>query len=132
MKVYGKCKNCKNEISFSTKANTRVEFAMLDEENITLNCNDCGTNTKFHVDKLFAKDSKIAQISAGIILLIGIPLIFIFLKPIFLESRNLYVIYILSGLLIVPFTAYSIIKKQDQARVSSFNKRKLKGRTHNL
>ena len=32
MKVYGKCKSCKNEIGYRTNANTRVEFAMEDGE----------------------------------------------------------------------------------------------------
>ena len=32
MKVYGKCKSCKNEIGYRTNANTRVEFAMQDGE----------------------------------------------------------------------------------------------------
>jgi len=32
MKVYGKCKNCQDEIGYSTNANTRVEFAMQVEE----------------------------------------------------------------------------------------------------
>jgi hypothetical protein len=32
----------------------------------------------------------------------------------------------------LPFVVYFILNKQDQKRVSDFNKRKLKGRTHNI
>lgn len=132
MKIYGKCKNCQNEIGYSTNANTRVEFAMQDGENKTLNCKKCGMKTEFHVDELFTKESKIAQIGAGLIFFIGTPLMFLFVNPIFTGSRNHYVIYIVGGFLLVPVIAYGIIKKQDQTRVSSFNRRKLKGRIHNI
>ena len=81
MKIYGKCENCKNEIGYSTSANTRVECAMQDGENKTLNCKNCGTTTKFHVDQLFTKESKVAKIGAGLILLIGTPLMFLFSFP---------------------------------------------------
>lgn len=132
MKIYGKCKNCHKEIGYSTSANTRVEFAMQDEENKTLNCKNCGLKAEFHVDELFTKESKIAQIGAGLILLIGTPLMFFFVNPIFTGSRNHYVIYVVGGFLLVPIIAYGIIKKQDQTRVNSFNRSKLKGRINNI
>lgn len=69
MRVYGKRKNCKNEIGYLTSANTRVGFSMQDGENKTLNCKNCGTNTEFHVDELYTKESKVAQIGAGLIFL---------------------------------------------------------------
>ena len=132
MKAYAKCKNCKAEIGYSTSANTRVEFAMQDGENKTLNCKNCGTKTEFHVDELYTKESKVAQIGAGLILLIGTPLMFLFVNPIFTGSRNHYVIYIVGGFLLVPIIAYGIIKKQDQTRVNAFNRNNLKGRIHKI
>jgi hypothetical protein len=132
MKVYGKCKSCKNEIGYSTYTSTRVGFAMHVGENKTLNCKNCGTNTDFHVDELYTKESKIAQIGAGLIFLIGTPIMFFLVNPIFTGSRNHYVIYIIGGFLLVPGIAYGLIKKQDQTRVSSFNRSKLKGRVHNI
>lgn len=132
MKVYGKCKKCETEIGYSTSANTRVEFAMHDGEKKTLTCKNCGTKTEFHVDELYTKESKIAQIAAGLILLVGTPFIFLFVNPIFSESRNHYSVYIVGGFLLVPVIAYGIIKKQDQTRVNSFNRKKLKGRIHNI
>ncbi|VXC37247.1 hypothetical protein [Maribacter litoralis] len=132
MKVYGKCLQCSNEIAYATSANTRVEFAMQDGEIIKLTCKNCGKINEFHVDKLHAKQSNLAKIGAGIIFLIGTPLMFLFVSPIFSESRNHYVILIIGGFLIIPVIAYGIIKKQDQVRVSSFNRKKLKGRIHNI
>lgn len=132
MKVYGVCKNCKKELSYATSASTRVEFAMQDGESKTLNCNNCGTNSKFHVDDLKAKHSKLAQLSGGLILLIGTPIVFFILNPIFTGSRSHYSIYAVGGFLLIPILTYAAVNKQDQIRVSSFNNRKLKGRIHNI
>ena len=124
MKVYGKCKNCKNEIGYRTDANTRVEFAMQDGETKKMNCKNCGSDTNFHVDELFAKRSNMPflMVALGVLLLVIITLYFLFF------SNSKYVI-IAFGL---PFAVYFILAKQDQKRVSDFNKRKLKGRTHNI
>ena len=132
MKVNGTCKKCKNEVGYSTNANTRIEFAMQEGETITLNCEKCRSKKPFHVDELYAKESKIAQIGAGLIFLIGTPLMIFFVKPTFLGSSNHYVAYIVGGFLLVPVIAYGVIKKQDQTRVNSFNQRKLKGRINNI
>ncbi len=101
-------------------------------ENKKLTCKKCGRTTDFHVDELNAKESNLAKIGAGLIFLIGTPLMFLFVSPIFTGSRNHYVIFIVGGFLLVPVVAYGIIKKQDQVRVSSFNRKKLKGRIHNI
>lgn len=132
MKVYVKCPQCENELRYSTNANTRVEFAMQDGENKKLTCKNCGRTTDFHVDELNAKESNLAKIGAGLIFLIGTPLMFFFVSPIITGNRNHYVIFIIGGFLLVPVVAYGIIKKQDQVRVSSFNRKKLKGRIHNI
>ncbi len=124
MKVYGKCKSCKNEIGCQTDAHTGVEFTMAEGETKTLNCANCGTNTEFHVDELYAKPSKMPFLIVGLIFLAGIILLLYQLY----FPRNRYII-ILFG---VPIGIYLTLKKQDQTRVSNFNKRKLKGRIHNI
>ncbi len=132
MKVYGKCKKCSTEIAYRTNAHTRVEFAMQDGENRTLNCKDCETENKFHVDELYANPSKIAQLIAGLVFLIGTPLTFFLVNPIFESNRNHYVIYVVGGFLLVPVLVYAVLTRQEQKRVSDFNRRKLRGRIHNV
>ncbi|GAA4281917.1 MULTISPECIES: zinc finger BED domain-containing protein [Gaetbulibacter] len=132
MKVYGKCKKCNAEISYSTNSGTRVEFAMQEGENMTLTCQKCGIKTDFFVDELYAKESKIAQISAGLIFFIGTPIMFLFVSPVFMQSRSNYVIYIIGGFLLIPVIIYGTIKKQDQMRVNSFNRSRMKGRIHKI
>ncbi|SHH76517.1 hypothetical protein [Winogradskyella jejuensis] len=132
MKVYGKCQKCETEVAYSTNTNTRVEFAMRDGESRILKCKNCNAETNFHVDELYTKESKLAQIGAGLIFLLGTPILFFIINPIFTGSRNHYVIYVIGGFLLIPVIAYGIIKKQDQTRVSDFNRRKLKGRIHNI
>ena len=132
MKVYGKCQKCKTDIGRSTHMNTRVEFAMQNGEQIVLDCKKCGIKTEFMVDELYAKESKIAHISAGLIFLIGTPLVFFFVNPIYTGSHSHYVIYVFGGFLLVPVIVFGLIKKQDQERVNSFNRSKLKGRIRNI
>jgi len=132
MKVYGKCKSCKTENGYSTDSNTRVEFAMMDSETIKLNCKNCAKIREYHVDELYAKPSKTAQLIAGLIFLFGTPLMIFAINPIFNGTSNHYIVYIVGGFLLVPIFAYAVINKQDQTRVSDFNRRKLKGRVHNI
>ncbi|GGE38596.1 hypothetical protein [Psychroflexus planctonicus] len=124
MKVYGKCKNCKNEIGYSTSTSTRVEFAMKEGENIKASCEKCLKESEFHVDELIAYKSnlpeKIAGITFMIVLLVTIYYLF------FSESKYVIIAF---GL---PLVVYIILSKQEQSRVSSFNRRKLKGRIHNI
>ncbi|WP_299781495.1 hypothetical protein [uncultured Formosa sp.] len=132
MNVYGKCKKCKQEIKFYTNANTRVEFAMQDGENKTLTCKKCEIQTVFCVDELYAKESKIAQIGAGLIFLVGTPIMFYFVSPMFMESKAHYLIYAVGGFLLIPVIIFGVIKEQERIRVNSFNRSKLKGRMHNI
>lgn len=124
MKVYGKCQSCGNETFYRTDANTRVEFAMQDGEIKTINCKNCGTNTDFHVDELYAKRSNMPYLIVALGVLTVIIIMFYFL---FFNDSGYVVIAV--GL---PFIVYLILTKQDQTRVSNFNKRRLKGRTHNI
>ncbi|MBW1294993.1 hypothetical protein [Aquimarina litoralis] len=132
MKVYGKCKCCGHEMQYTTNAYTRVEFAIQEGESKKINCEKCGADSEFSVDELYTKPSKIAQIGAGLIFLIGTPLMFFLINPVFTGTQSHYSIYFVGGFLLVPVVAYAIINKQDQTRVSDFNRRKLKGRTHHI
>ncbi|MCM5661494.1 hypothetical protein [Galbibacter mesophilus] len=122
MKVYGNCSNCNHEIPYRTNANTRVEFAMKDGENKNLSCKACGTKNEFHVDKLFANPSNSPLITS---LLVTLVVIVIAITMLF-YSKSGYVL-VAFGL---PFFTYFTLKKQDQNRVSNFNRRNLKGRIH--
>lgn len=124
MKVYGKCKSCKSEIAYKTNAHTRVEFAMQDGETRKMACSSCGMTSEFHVDELYAKPSNMPLIIVGLLFLTGM---IILVYQIFFP-KNPYVI-IMFGL---PIGIFFTLKKQDRTRVSNFNRRKLKGRTHNI
>lgn len=130
MKVFGKCKGCQEEVSFATQAYTRVEFAMKDGDHKTLNCKNCGTNTKFHVDELYAKHSPMALFVGLSTFLICIAITLYSYTMVSVSHRALSAM--IGGNLVLPMTVYLILKKQDERRVSSFNNRKLKGRIHNI
>ncbi len=122
MKIYGNCKSCKAEIS--TEATTRVEFAMRDGETKKINCKNCGSNRQFHVDELYAKESKTPVLLTGITFTATLLITLYFLF--FTKSDYIYFAF---GF---PIIVYVILSKQDRLRVTAFNKRKLKGITHNI
>jgi hypothetical protein len=124
MKVYGRCHGCKKPFSVRTDAHTRVEFAMNHGEVYQSSCTNCGFTSRVHVDKLKAKPVKVTFLLIGMAIAIGAIILLYFL---FFVDRP-YVIVLTT----LPFVVYFIIKKQDQTRVSDFNSRKLKGRTHNI
>jgi hypothetical protein len=132
MKIYGKCNSCKNENGFWTNSSTRVQFAMNESETKKFTCKNCKAINEIHIDELYTKKSKLAQILAGLTFIIGTPLTLIFILPALSGTNNNYLIFIIGGLLLVPVIIYGIINKQDQTRVSSFNRNKLKGRLHNI
>lgn len=112
------------EISYATNTNTRVEFAMRDGEQKNFKCTNCGEENIIHVDKFYAKKSKLpflTSVFAGIIVTIA-TLYFI------LFTQSNFIIIALG----IPFVIYFILRKQDETRVSDFNRRKLKGRVHNI
>jgi hypothetical protein len=132
MKIYGKCNSCENENGFWSNSSTRVQFAMNEGEIKKITCKNCNANNEIHVDELYAKKSKLAQILAGLMLIVGTPLTLFFILPALSGTRNNYLIYIIGGLLLVPVIIYGMMNKQDQTRVSSFNRNKLKGRVPNI
>ena len=91
-----------------------------------LNCNDCGGREKYHVDDLFAKESKIAKILALATFLVGMPLLFYGFGYLYPKIKNQHNVFLLLEFLLLPTVVYGIIKKQEEIRVSSFNRLKLK------
>ncbi|WP_314300331.1 hypothetical protein, partial [Capnocytophaga sputigena] len=113
MKVYTQCKHCTEELSCTTEATDRVEFAMREGEEKSLVCPNCNRRFTYEPNDFRAKPSKIGQIVALVILILGVPaLIYAF------AGKN-YIV--LGGYLLIPWAVYAIITQQDRSRVSSFN-----------
>ena len=122
MKLFVKCPKCKNETSFRSKHKTRVEFAMYEGHTKTLICDNCGIKNTFKVNDVFAKESKIAFIIAGLVFLIGTPILIYYLPIYILKYGGLYTSLGASGLLLIPGFIYANILKEDRLRVNTFNR----------
>ncbi|MBP0904464.1 hypothetical protein [Mariniflexile gromovii] len=122
MKLFAKCSKCKHEISFSSNHKTRVEFAMYEGKIKTLICDICGNKNSFKVNDIFAKESKLAFIIAGIVFLIGTPILIYYLPIFILKYGGLYTSLGAGGLLLIPGFIYSNILKEDRIRVNTFNR----------
>lgn len=122
MNVYWKCEHCSTENVKRTFAQTRVEFAMKEGEELALNCKACNRENVIAVDDFFAQKSDLAIKLAGFTALIGLPLILYFIYYLASEKST----YIVGGFILVPTSIYGIVLKQDQQRVASFNRHKFK------
>lgn len=122
MKLYTKCTNCKSDISFWTWTSDRVGFKKSNGDYISLTCKNCNQNTKYHIDDVKAKESKLAYIIALLIFLAGTPILFLFLWDYMFMTNNIYTILGLVIPLIVPSLIFGIITKNDRQRVRLFNR----------
>ncbi len=122
MKLYAVCNECKSEISFWTWNVNRIDFKKSKNEWIPLLCKNCNREEKYHIDTISAKESKVALIVGLILLLVGTPLLFIFLWDYLFEFNNVYTIFGLVTPLIIPGLIYRVISKNDLQRVRNFNR----------
>ena len=126
MRIYTACTQCNRELTFKTFAPTRVELAMRSGENIKLKCTSCNKEFTFPVDRFFAKPSVLPLIVSLVVLFLGSIATFYFHFYYLKELSTNYIIYAISGLLLVPVTIYSYINKNESDRVKRFNNYKLK------
>lgn len=64
--IFLNCANCNSRISFWTWESERVSLKKKHGDSINLTCTKCDTSTKYEINDLKAKESKIA--------IIGIPI----------------------------------------------------------
>jgi hypothetical protein len=123
MRLYAHCKNCDVETSFSTFAETRIDYVQSKSETKEIECKNCGNVKEFHIDELQAKESKVVLIIALLILIIGTPIVFYLVSKL-VEERG---VLIIGGFMALPAIIYEILKKQEQEKVSMFNRHKVRG-----
>lgn len=121
MKLYTKCSECKNEITTKSWHSTRVDFKMQHGEMIEIKCKSCNRIDKYSIDDLRAKESKVAALIGLIVLIVGTPIVLILLWD-YIWQTGLYGAFGLILIIGIPSSVYLIINKNDQNRVSSFNR----------
>lgn len=125
MKLFSICRDCKQEMMFKSDSNTRVEFAMNEGKTRKIRCKHCGAANNIHVNDIYATESKLALLIALLVFAVGTPLTFFLMINIMTVTVNHYVILMAGGILLVPVFIYIMISKQEQTRVSGFNRIKL-------
>ncbi|MEW7292875.1 hypothetical protein [Aquimarina sp. 2304DJ70-9] len=91
-----------------------------------IGCEKCKNTTELHINDVYAKKSNLTLIVAIFIFIIGILITGYFTKNLMDTPQILDLTFVFGACLFVPFTAFQILRKQDQIRVSSFNKLKVK------
>lgn len=125
MRIYTQCTNCSEEISYKTRAKTRVDLVMQEGEQISIECWNCSQQQERVPNDFVAKPEKLAQWVAGFIFLFGtIGLVFFFL-PIFELRGGIFWTLVVGALVLTPLSAWHAINKQDRERVNVFNRNRL-------
>ncbi len=119
MKVFTKCPHCTSEYAEKTLCDTRAELAKEKGNSFQVNCNSCGKSFKVHVNDLRARKSGAAGLAAIIIFAISVPFAGYMIWTI---GMGIFAYISITGVLLAPSVAFVLINKQEQVRVSSFNR----------
>lgn len=128
MRLKTSCAECGSDLYTSTFAEDRVDYVKRKGEYFRLNCKNCGHQGKYHVDDLYATPSKMAEIIALGIFLIGTPLLFWLIWEVVWQLTNIYMIAVATGVFLVPSITYVFLLRNQRLRVNAFNRHKYKGR----
>lgn len=117
MRIFSVCKSCKTQLSLFISEETRAEYSMNNGDFKNLNCKNCGSNSKIHINDFIAKRSYLAEILGLIIFLVGTCSLLFFSVELFEKGY----IYLDFGLLLLPIAIFIVIKQNGETRVRSFN-----------
>jgi len=121
MKLYTRCISYKSEISFHSSVNDRGELEMEKGKEFPMTCPVCHKKHKYHVNDFTAEKSLTNKLFL-IVAFVGLT-VAVFMSELFLNN---YRIYLYGGIFIFPSLAYLIIAKQQQTKLNSFNRFKVK------
>lgn len=92
---------------------------------IELKCKKCSYVSKYHLNDMTARESKIALIIGLLIFFIGTPLTIYLLWEYVFKMAFIYSTIVFIILIGIPFTIYSLIEKEQRQKVRYFNSSKL-------
>ena len=128
MKLTTSCKTCADPLKIRTHADDRVELAKDKGKQFDLSCKNCQSTNEYHVDEFSAERSRVAEIIAGLILIIGTPLIIWLTLDFISRLTRSYAFFLVAGVFLIPIAVYGIILKNDRTRVRAFNSHKFASR----
>jgi hypothetical protein len=120
MRIFTNCANCDSQISLWTWDSDRVRLRMKHGSLIELKCKKCNVISKYEINDLKAKESKMALLVAVIIFVVGTPVILALLW----NSIWKFGLYSAAGLIAIigiPIMIFGIINRSETNRVSTFN-----------
>ena len=122
MKLIVICKECRHQIKVKNSVNDRAELARELGDEFYLKCKECSKESKYHVNDVKAKESKlIAAIAFGIFIL-GTGIVGYVLRDYLLIPNNPYNALAIGELLLIPSVIYLIITKQERDNARRFNR----------
>jgi len=121
LKLYVKCTNCRQKISFSKPVKDRFSLAKKFGQSIEVSCTKCNLINNYEVNAIKAEESKVIALIALVTTLVASISLFICLWPYFFETSYIYAISGLIGVLVVPSLFYQAFNFSVNQRVKYFN-----------
>ena len=122
MRLYFLCDNCTNTSYINSFSPTRGDLAKEKGNQIKITCRSCKKQSNVHVNDLKAQKSKFSQIVAILVFFIGTTVLF-WLFYDFMGSTSFLISS--GGLIVFPAIIFGFLNRQEQTRVSSFNRYKV-------
>lgn len=120
MRIFTNCANCDSNISIWTWESDRIGLKMKYGVSIDLKCKKCNESSKYDINDLKAKESKVAILTALVIFIMGIIVILALLWDSIWKS-GLYSAAGLIAIIGIPIMIFGIINRSEANRVSTFN-----------
>ncbi len=121
MKLYTKCKQCKQEVHFTFSGSDRFQLARKLGKEIFLDCKSCGTRSSYEPNEISAEESTRIDFIATIILIGGTIALFMLVWKYITRTNDIWVIANFAAVLGTPFLIYQAISKSQRDRVRYFN-----------
>lgn len=121
MKLIVNCKNCREKIKLKNSVNDRAELSREIGDEFKLKCKECLKESKYHVNDVKAKESKLIAVIAFVIFIFGTGIIVYLLIDYIFMPNNAYDVLAIGGVILIPSFIYMILMKQDRDNARRFN-----------
>ncbi|WP_346881526.1 hypothetical protein [uncultured Algibacter sp.] len=105
MNLYTYCKSCKSNINIKSGASTRPDLQMEKGDAFNVNCQNCGTIEKKHVNDIKAESSKAIMLVGLVLGIVATVILWFFFK----------------GIALVVFIIPILVWQQQMAATKAFN-----------
>ena len=124
MRLYARCKQCKEDVYFTSFSADRFKLARKHGKQIFLDCKSCGMKSSYEPNEIFAEERKGIGLVAMLILVGGTIGLYVLVWKYITRTSDIWAIANFVAFLGTPFLVYQGITKTQRDRIRYFNTKK--------